>query len=107
MSKIIKNFLAPFLLVLFLFPQIQKGIHDFEHRHDTHCDAKAEKHFHTLEHVCSICNFSIPVSIEFLTFYFNKLITFNEIVFQIPVGNNIIADCFYKIPPRAPPVFFS
>ncbi len=107
MSKIVKNYFAPILLALFLFPQVQKGMHDFEHRHGTHCDAKAVKHFHTLEHVCSICDFSVPVSTEFLTFCFNSLITVNEINFQIPVEKSINANFHYQVPPRAPPVFFS
>lgn len=107
MNQIVKTSFAWLLLALFMFPQVQKGMHDFEHRHDTHCDAKAEQHLHPLEHVCSICDFSVPVSTEFLTFYFSKLITVCEVIHQIPVDDCIVSDFKYQLPPRAPPVFFS
>ena len=64
MSRVLKMSGGALLLLLFLFPQVQKGWHDFEHRHDSHCDATAEVHLHQLEHVCSMCDFSIAVGIE-------------------------------------------
>lgn len=107
MTKIVKNYFVGILLLLFLFPQVQKGVHDFSHRHDTHCDAKAEKHFHTFEHVCSLCDFSVPVSTEFQTFHFSLFEKISENHYRIPHVELIISDCFLQLPPRAPPVFVS
>ncbi|MDQ3051362.1 MAG: hypothetical protein M3Q95_10795 [Bacteroidota bacterium] len=96
-----------FLILLFLFPQVQKGWHDFEHRHDTHCDATAEVHFHELHHVCDLCDISVGVGFE--SAFGNPDIFLNTISFSFSEGAAIIApDCYWKsLPPRAPPVSFS
>lgn len=57
MKQFIKNSFTLLLLCLFIAPQVNKGLHDFEHRNDFHCDAKGEKHLHQLEHSCTLCDY--------------------------------------------------
>lgn len=52
----LKNYFSIVLLLIFLFPIIEKDVHDIEHKNDFHCGA-VEKHFHSAEHHCPICNF--------------------------------------------------
>jgi len=61
MEKLIRRLLAFFLLILFLFPQIEKGFHDFQHRNDFHCKAY-EHHLHQQSHTCSLCSFVPPLT---------------------------------------------
>ncbi len=104
MNQIVKTSFAWLLLALFLFPQVQKGMHDFEHRHDTHCDAKAEQHLHPLEHVCSICDFSVPVSTEFTYFQIRDFTFFTTVSYFEPQNSVVPSNSWQQIPPRAPPV---
>ena len=57
MRKQVKSYLSVFFLLLFLFPLLEKGIHDFSHIGDTHCTS-LDKHFHAPEHHCEICDFT-------------------------------------------------
>lgn len=56
MNKTIKKYTALFLLALFVFPYIQKGIHDLHHAADFHCQEKSIVHFHETEHHCNLCD---------------------------------------------------
>ena len=107
MSRFYKISGGVFLLLLFLFPQAQKGWHDFEHRHDTHCYATAEIHLHQLEHVCEICDISIAVGIK--SSFVNYDIVLNSIQFSFSDGvvKSFPASFWQSLPPRAPPVFVS
>jgi hypothetical protein len=62
MSVQLRKYAALFLLALFVFPFVEKGIHDVTHSKDVHCSAKNSKHFHTSEHHCSICDFTLSFS---------------------------------------------
>ncbi len=53
----LKPFIAIFTLLVFLFPLAEKGIHDYHHINDKHC-ASVDKHLHTSEHHCEICDFT-------------------------------------------------
>ncbi|OFY86496.1 MAG: hypothetical protein A3F72_15025 [Bacteroidetes bacterium RIFCSPLOWO2_12_FULL_35_15] len=53
----LKNILSVFILLVFLFPLAEKGIHDFSHINETHC-ISSDKHFHSPEHHCEICDFT-------------------------------------------------
>jgi hypothetical protein len=44
------------LVTLFLAPQAQIWQHTIAHQDDAHCTSK-EKHFHSKEHHCQICDF--------------------------------------------------
>lgn len=58
------NFCKSFLLlVLFLFPPVEKEIHDWQHANDFHCDADVA-HLHPFEHTCSICDYVFPALIQ-------------------------------------------
>ena len=100
----LKNFTGIFFLVLFLYPQVQKGFHDFEHRNDSHCNAITETHLHQQEHVCSLCDFSIAVNIP--GFDNDPYVFLNIISFQF--GEALFPHTFSifwkSLPPRAPPV---
>ena len=92
------------LLLLFIFPFVQKGIHDFEHRNDFHCFVLNAKHFHEKEHNCPICDFTFmdsktPIQnndkitlFAFIAFYSKLTVCF------------ILIDIDYKYSPRGPPI---
>ena len=72
--KLIKHCLGVLLVVLFLFPQVEKSLHALEHHDEFHC-TESETHYHEAEHHCSICDYEVshlisPVSVfqfEYLT----------------------------------------
>ena len=105
MSRVLKMSGGALLLLLFLFPQAQKGWHDFEHRHDTHCDATAEVHLHQLEHVCNFCDISIAVGIK--SSFINFTIVLDSIQFSFSDGvvKTFPSSFWQSLPPRAPPAF--
>ena len=98
MKKHIHKYLSVLVLLGFLFPMVQKGLHDLEHAGDVHCAVGGEKHFHAQEHVCYLCDHTVPVSsalvqyniecdFSFLPFYysgFNSQHYFNDAVCLLP-----------------------
>jgi hypothetical protein len=62
MNSSLRKLSGYFLLLAFLFPLVQKGIHDFGHRLDFHCEEKSDKHFHEQEHTCAACDYQVPAS---------------------------------------------
>jgi hypothetical protein len=61
MSTTFKKISALFILSIFLFAYTEKSVHDVIHGDEPHCNAQHEKHFHTQEHHCFICDFDISV----------------------------------------------
>jgi hypothetical protein len=61
MKQTIIKYFSIFLLSIFLFPLVDKEIHAFEHAGDSHCTS-INKHFHTAEHHCPICDFTFTSS---------------------------------------------
>jgi len=57
-----RKYAALFLLALFVFPFVEKGIHDLDHAKDTHCYVKNSTHFHTNEHHCEVCDFNVSIT---------------------------------------------
>jgi hypothetical protein len=55
----LRKYFSLFLLTLFLFPQIEKNVHDLKHTTDFHCKA-TDEHFHQAQHTCPICEFTVP-----------------------------------------------
>jgi hypothetical protein len=105
MLKIFNRAATCFLfLSLFLYPQVQKNLHDFEHRYDLHCDSESQKHIHTLEHTCTVCDFTLP----FVTHSITGTLTFSRLIQpQVYFSRVAVQDIFFSgnnIPPRAPPV---
>lgn len=71
------------MLLLFLFPLAEKGIHDFSHINDTHC-ISSDKHFHSPEHHCEICDFTND---------FNALPSFNHT--DILLSQQVVLNFFF------------
>lgn len=97
-------FISLLLLAVFCYPLVQIEVHAFEHRNDTHCDATAEVHLHELEHVCSICDFSVSFSEGAVATYFNVIEVINSgtwFTASVPV---VPSTAWPFLPPRAPPV---
>jgi hypothetical protein len=74
----LKKTLAVFCLLVFLFPFVETGIHNYAHANDFHCTANTH-HIHKAEHHCSICDFTTDCSASpsFTDYHFelNKLTT--------------------------------
>jgi hypothetical protein len=103
MHQQLKKYLSLFFLSLFLFPMVEMQVHAFEHKDDLHCTS-ADKHFHPLEHNCSICDYTSTDSNSSTENNFSTLIfssTFNFIPFIESVN---IPDTFCDLPARAPPI---
>lgn len=49
-----------FFLGIFLWFYAVKDLHDVLHYGDEHCHVQNAKHFHKIEHHCSICEFEFP-----------------------------------------------
>jgi hypothetical protein len=103
MKKAITTFLSSFFLVLLLFPMVEKEIHAFEHKDDVHC-MSSEKHFHAMEHHCSICDYTATHS----TCCTNSKITFilsaKDFFFQPFLEKNKYSDFQFLLRSRAPPI---
>ncbi|TAL58372.1 MAG: hypothetical protein EPN85_11745 [Bacteroidetes bacterium] len=55
----IREYFSLFFLSLFVFPYVQKGIHDLEHASEVHCTDKLSTHLHEFSHTCSLCDYTI------------------------------------------------
>jgi len=103
MQKHFKKYFSVFFLALLLFPMVEKQVHAYEHRDDIHCSA-TDKHFHTLEHSCSICDYtstdSNPSAENRITFYITA-VNFQHTCFSAGIN---IPTAFQDLPSRAPPL---
>ena len=104
MQQLYKRYFSVFLLFLFLLPQIEKGIHDWHHRKDTHCSVKNETHFHEQEHSCTICDYTIPAVNEPADTYYSFLLSVRSICYSFYSESFSISETHYQLPPRAPPI---
>lgn len=59
MQKIIRKSFFLLTLILFLFPQVEKVLHEIEHINDFHCNEKSSTHLHELSHDCKLCEYNI------------------------------------------------
>ncbi len=103
MKQHIKKYFSILFLVLFLFPMVEKQVHAFQHSSDLHC-TNADKHFHQVEHSCSICDFTYTESNASTENNFSFLIhttTFNYISFFESIHT---VNAFKHLPCRAPPI---
>jgi hypothetical protein len=103
MSVQIKKYLSFFLLFLFLFPTIEKQLHALEHNADTHCTA-TDKHFHSLEHSCSICDYTVTNSNTTPETAFQFIISVQQLTFSPFIENVNSPNSFQHLPARAPPI---
>jgi hypothetical protein len=53
----LKKIFALFSLAVFLFPFVEKEIHNYDHQNDFHCTT-SESHLHNPEHHCSLCDYT-------------------------------------------------
>lgn len=95
---------ALFLLTVFAYPQVQNPLHAFEHRNDFHCDATAEQHLHTSEHICALCDFSVQLGQTScqLELQAPTVVSLNGYI--LPVCHEVPSTSWSLTPPRAPPV---
>ncbi len=98
----LKKYGALFLLLLFLFPVVEKQLHIYEHSADEHCYA-SDKHFHEMEHTCSICEFTLIdtllLSNKFIPFVNTEYPHYFHMLNVRVNGNTTFSD----LPSRAPP----
>lgn len=103
MSNTVKKYLSFFILLLFLFPTIERGVHAFNHVGDTHCNS-SDKHFHTEEHHCSICDFTSTDSNAPVPTNYSSIIIVSDFLFH-PFSENVpFQIAFQHLPSRAPPL---
>ena len=82
---------------------VEMDMHAFEHQNDIHCNA-TDKHFHTLEHSCSLCDFTITDS-SYPTENEHQFITsIQSFLFQPFIESVNTPSAFQNLPSRAPPV---
>jgi hypothetical protein len=98
-----KKYLPLFFILLFLFPMVEKGMHDLEHGNDKHCRAK-DKHFHELEHNCSVCDHTTVDLSSSLPADFVIIISAKQLLFCPFVESVNTPFAFQYLPARAPPL---
>ncbi|MCW3086511.1 MAG: hypothetical protein JWP12_3877 [Bacteroidetes bacterium] len=103
MHKLVKKFLSFFFLFLFLFPTVETQFHAYEHRDDLHCNA-TDKHFHSQEHHCPICDYTATDSNAIADQAIGFSIPSRDFTFQLLIESVHIPDAFQDLPSRAPPI---
>ena len=104
MKRSIKKYLSLFLLLTFLYPFAEKGIHDFEHRNDFHCSTKADKHIHSQEHNCSVCDYNSPASGAEVKVFGELSLPFASFSYPHSGQAHLSLLLKYSLPSRAPPL---
>ncbi|HET6228248.1 MAG TPA: hypothetical protein VFF27_18350 [Bacteroidia bacterium] len=103
MQQRLQKYGSLFLLLLFLFPLIEKGIHTFEHAGEERCVA-SDKHLHEQQHSCSICDFTLS-NPHFIADADVVIIpNVHRIYFQPFTQSIHIPEAFQDLPSRAPPI---
>jgi hypothetical protein len=103
MKSLVRNITGFFFLLVFLFPLVEKGLHDFSHRNDFHCAEKADKHFHSEEHSCSLCDFHLTSSNDTPVTDFTFVPTTTAQLLALPVQEEILSSYFHRLSSRGPP----
>jgi hypothetical protein len=103
MYQQLKKYGSLFLLLLFLFPLVEKEIHNYEHTTDEHC-LSTDAHFHTERHNCSICDYTLS-NPHFITDADVVIICTSHHFSFHPFTESIHSPAaFQDLPSRAPPV---
>jgi len=99
----LKKLLAVFCLLVFLFPFVESGIHNYAHANDFYCKA-AVHHLHKAEHHCSLCDFTTDIAAtpSFADYHF-RVNTLKEIHFFTPQNYSPLRNRDFRSL-RAPPV---
>jgi hypothetical protein len=103
MQKKINKYFSLFCLLLFLFPLAEKQVHAFHHTEDPHCLA-SDKHFHALEHNCSICDFTVTDSGSPAENNFVFITSEFKFSYNFFKENSHSTDLHHYLPARAPPL---
>ncbi len=104
MTNIFKSIVAFFLLVIFLFPLVERGFHDYSHKDDSHCTTTTEKHFHAEEHDCSICDFTINISDSPFRQHYSFVAEIFYFVYSVEIPTQATSStCAYSFSLRGPP----
>jgi hypothetical protein len=103
MKETFKKYCSIIFLFLFLFPLVEKEIHAIEHADDVHCSA-SDKHFHELEHSCSICDYTFSSSADLISPLCFAVDNGKSFVFNPFIVEHVSIEFNYLLPSRAPPV---
>jgi hypothetical protein len=90
------------LLAIFLFPLAEKQVHAFDHKDEVHCSS-AEKHFHDVEHSCSICDYTFTDSNPTASAEISMLRSIQQAEYLPGAEDLFYSDCHSLLPSRAPP----
>lgn len=105
MVQQLKSYFSIFFLVVFLFPTVIKEIHAIDHENVFHCDVKGERHLHTQQHDCTLCDFVLPL--VFSSVYNSNddfsLFCFAETLFPRPAKVYSFSSCLSSLSLRGPP----
>ncbi|MFY9308348.1 MAG: hypothetical protein WAQ28_04780 [Bacteroidia bacterium] len=103
MRKELQKYISIAVLLLFLFPMVEKQVHAFEHLSDKHCTAN-EKHFHELEHHCDVCVFTLGDSSPETGADYHFINSSEQFTYSISVERVYIKRILTNLPARAPPI---
>ncbi len=80
----------------------EKEVHAFQHLKDFHCSS-SNKHFHTVEHSCSVCDFTSTNSSSAPETHYQFIISVQQFSFLPFVEIAALQNTFNNLPARAPP----
>lgn len=102
--KIIRSYISTLVLILLLFPSIEKAWHDFEQLNEEHCELK-DTHYCKVEHNCSLCDYVFGAQSNLQVVQNNKVLYYQLVVTiaSTIVFNNIVPRK-YTFTLRGPPV---
>lgn len=90
------------LLLLFLFPTLEKGIHALEHEEEEHCAAYEETHLHEKHHNCNLCDYNVEPLSAFSSYaIIEHYTTFFEFSFSYLSFSESFTHYYFSL--RAPP----
>lgn len=99
-----RKYLSIFLLALFLFPQIVKGIHVFEHHHEAECLSTKGVQINKPGHSCAICEFSFSVPDQPSSCKCIIFVSVNSADYVAYIEAVPFIDIDGQFSPRAPPI---
>jgi hypothetical protein len=103
MRQQLKKYGSLFLLLLFLFPLVEKQVHIQQHLTDERC-VSSDKHFHTEEHKCSICDYTLSNPCIITNADPLLILSVHRSYFQQFTESIHLPTAFQDLPSRAPPI---
>ena len=102
MRNRIKINISVFLLFLFLYPTIEKGIHIHHYTGASQCCA-SDQHFQIVKHHCLICDFLSTFSNSTIPANYSNLVPESYFLLHPIIENIYFHDTFLNLSSRAPP----